>query len=76
MGTAWTCLLGFADVDTATTPASKGCAAVYAANPATATNARQKLLTLNAASLPVDDLRGLTSVTIANVTASDRFRSS
>jgi hypothetical protein len=72
-----TCLLGLADVDTATTPASKGCAAVYAANPATATNARQKLLTLNTTTLPIDDLRRFdTSVTIANVTARDRFRSS
>jgi hypothetical protein len=29
-----------------------GCAAVYAANPTAATNARQKLLTLNTTSLP------------------------
>lgn len=48
----------------------------YATNPATATHARQKLLTLNTTSLPIDDLRELTSVTVANVTASDRFRSS
>src|SRR4030095_4761967 len=59
-GTGWTGLLGLADVDTATTPASKGCAAVYAANPAAATNATQKLLTLNTTSLPINDLRELT----------------
>jgi hypothetical protein len=76
VGTAWTCLLGFADIDTATTSPSTGCAVVYAANPAAATNARQKLLTLNTMSLPIDDLRGLTSVTVANVAVSDRFRSS
>lgn len=53
-------------------PASNGRAAVYAAKPATATNASKKLLTLNTTSLPIDDLRELTSVTVANVTASDR----
>ena len=49
---------------------------MYTAKPATAINASKKLLTLNTTSLPKDDLRGLTSVTVANVTASDRFRSS
>jgi hypothetical protein len=46
---------------------------VYAANPAAATNARQKLLTLNITSLPIDDLHESTSVTVANVSARDRF---